>query len=232
MTHFKVLPALLSPIKELKPIKKEKSLRKKVLKLCKRKLKGLHRDDIFSAKHVLIRNTLKVVKKQDFLVDVFPGDSEEDLKKYSPDFIDNQDLLQGFDFPGESVDDTIATHGRNSPGHTESLLHDMDLDQVKSSEAHSIPVHVSTLDEQATENRWRPSDTLDEFEKYSLVSGDDESSPKSISVLVSTMIEEAELNKGSPSDVLEEFHNSEIYGQNGQAFSEERDFDSYWGMTL
>ena len=143
-----------------------------------------------------------------------------------------QDLLQGFDFPGESVDDTIVTHGRNSPGHTESLLHDMDLDQVESSEAHSIPVHVSTLDEQATENGWRPSDTLDEFEKYSLVSGDDESSPKSISVLVSTMIEEAELNKRSPPDVLEEFHNSEIYGQNGQAFSEERDFDSYWGMTL
>ena len=231
MTHFKVLPALLSPIKELKPIKKEKSLRKKVLKLCKRKLKGLHRDDIFSAKHVLIRNTLKVVKKQDFLVEMFPGVSEGDLKNYSPDFIDNRDLLQGFDFPGESVDDT-STHRRNSPGHTESLLHDVDLDQVKSSDAHSIPVHVSTLDEQAAENGCIPSDTLDEFKKCSLVSGNDESSPKPISVLVSSMIEEAELNKRSPSDVLEEFHNSEIFGQNGQAFSEEREFDSYWGMTL
>ena len=223
MTHIMNLPALLSPIKDskFKPNKSGKSLGKKVLKLCKRKLKGLHPDDIFSAKHVLIKNMREVIKKQNLLVEFFPGDSEDDMKD-SSDFIEKQDLLQGFAFPEESEH---GADGRNSPGYIESLLKDIDLDPSKLSGAHSIPIHVSTLDEQAVLNGGNPSDTLDKFQNYESfghhgpVSGDNVNSPLPIPVHVSTNIEAAELYNRRPSDVLDEFHNCETF--------EDREFERF-----
>ena len=214
MTHIMNLPALLSPIKDskFKPNKTGKSLKKKVLKLCKRKLKGLHPNDIFSAKHVLIKNMREVIKKQNLLVDLFPGDSEDDMED-SPDLIEKQDLLQGSAFPKESED---GADGRNSPGSIESLLNEIDLDQSKLSGAHPIPIHVSTLDEQAVLNGGDPPDTQDKFHEsfgqHNPVSGDKENSLLPIPVHMSTNIEDAELyNSIRPSDVLDEFHNCETF---------------------
>ena len=211
------LPALLSPIKDskFKPNRTGKSLKKKVLKLCKRKLKGLRPNDIFSAKHVLIKNMREVIKKQNLLVESFPGDSEDDIND-SPDFIEKQSLLQGFAFPEDS-EDYADGRNRNSPGYIESLFNDIDPDQSKLS----------------------LSETLDKFQNYesfgpqhSPASGDNENSQLPIEVHVSTIIDDVELYNRRPSDVLDEFHNCETFGQNSQVNREDRELTRFLELGL
>ena len=90
-----------------KPYSTRQEEKRRIIKMCKRKLNVLQNKNSISVKTVLIKNTLKVIEKQrDFGYD--PGDSEEDGEQ-SPSYIES--LLNDID-----LDRSSRTHPAKCTG--------------------------------------------------------------------------------------------------------------------
>ena len=66
--------------------------KKSILKLCKRKLKDLQNKDFFSPRTILIKNTLKIIEKQQTSVE--SEDEDEDSPSYIESLLNEIDLDQ------------------------------------------------------------------------------------------------------------------------------------------
>ena len=99
----KYLSSLKSPIK-FKPSKSSQEEKRQILKLCKRKLKGLRSTDFISVRTVLIKNTLKVIEKQE-LLEGFNFVEVEDDREDSPCYIES--LLNEIDLDQSKLSNTL-----------------------------------------------------------------------------------------------------------------------------
>jgi len=89
------------PSFSFKPYTVKHDERKHMVKLCRRKLKNLQNKDTISVKSVLIKNTLKVMEKQN-LLDHFDSEDDGDHDIHYTDYIDS--LLNEIDLDNTRSD--------------------------------------------------------------------------------------------------------------------------------